>query len=100
VWRPLPPAVRAAWDEELPRTGTDAAAVYADYRRLIGPYGVGNRHPRFFGWVDGGGTVVGMLAEMLAAGLNANCVGRDHAPIDCEPQAVRWAAEMLGLPSP
>jgi hypothetical protein len=40
-------ATDAAWEEELPRSGAYAAAVYADYRRLIVPYGVGNRHPRF-----------------------------------------------------
>jgi glutamate/tyrosine decarboxylase-like PLP-dependent enzyme len=39
-----------------------------------------------------------MLAEMLAGGLNANCGGRDHAPIAVERQVVRWAAEMLGFP--
>jgi glutamate/tyrosine decarboxylase-like PLP-dependent enzyme len=40
-----------------------------------------------------------MLAEMLAAGLNANCGGRDHAPIAVERQVIRWAAEMLGFPT-
>ena len=50
------------------------------------------------GWVHGGGTPVGMLAEMLAAGLNANLGGRDHAPIEVERQVIAWAAEMTGLP--
>ena len=58
----------------------------------------GNLHPRFMGWVHGGGNPVGMLAEILAAGLNANFGGRDHAPIEVESQVVRWAAEMLGFP--
>jgi aromatic-L-amino-acid/L-tryptophan decarboxylase len=98
VWRPMPAEVRAAWDKPLPHAGTALADVYTDYRRLIAPYGVGNRHPRFLGWVHGAGTAVGMLAEMLAAGLNANCGGRDHAPIAVERQVIRWAAEMLGLP--
>ena len=98
VWRPMPDDVRDAWDTALPRGGTAPDDVYAAYRRLIAPYGVGNRHPRFLGWVHGGGTPIGMLAEMLAAGLNANCGGRDHAPIQCERQVVRWAAEMVGLP--
>jgi len=98
VWRPMPGSVRDAWGDALPRTGTSPATVYNAYRQLIAPYGVGNRHPQFLGWVHGGGTAVGMLAEMLAAGLNANCGGRDHAPIACERQVVRWAAEMLGLP--
>ena len=82
----------------LPRNGTDPENVYVDYRRLVAPYGVGNRHPRFYGWVHGGGTAIGMLADMLAAGLNANCGGRDHAPIEVERQVVRWASEMLGFP--
>jgi glutamate/tyrosine decarboxylase-like PLP-dependent enzyme len=99
VWRPMPDHVRNAWDTALPRDGAAPEDVYTTYRRLIAPYGVGNRHPRFLGWVHGGGTAMGMLAEMLAAGLNANCGGRDHAPIMCERQVVRWAAEMLGLPA-
>jgi glutamate/tyrosine decarboxylase-like PLP-dependent enzyme len=98
VWRPMPPDIRDGWSEGLPRDGADPASVYADYRARIAPYGVGNRHPRFLGWVHGGGTAIGMLAEMLAGGLNANCGGRDHAPIACERQVVRWATEMLGLP--
>lgn len=38
------------------------------------------------------------MAEMLAGALDANCGGRDHAPILCERQVIAWAAEMLGLP--
>jgi aromatic-L-amino-acid decarboxylase len=99
VWRPMPDAVRGAWAEALPRAAMPAEDVYGLYRQQVAPYGVGNRHPKFLGWVHGGGTAVGMLAEMLAAGLNANCGGRDHAPIACERQVTRWASEMLGLPA-
>ena len=98
VWRPMPDDVRASWTDPLPSKGESATNVYESYRTLIAPHGVGNRHPRFFGWVHGGGTAMGMLAEMLAGGLNANCGGRDHAPIACERQVIRWSAEMLGLP--
>ena len=58
----------------------------------------GNVHPRFMGWVHGGGTVVGMMAEMLAAGLNANLAGRDQMPIEVERQIVAWMRSMFGLP--
>src|SRR5271166_3581015 len=98
VWRKMPPEMRASWSERLPRHGAPASDVYADYRRLIAPFAVGNRHPRFFGWVHGGGAAIGMLAELLAGSLNANCGGRDHAPIACERQVIRWAADMLGMP--
>ena len=63
------------------------------------PYATGNLHPRFMGWVHGGGNPVGMLAELLAGGLNANLGGRDHAPIEVERQVIAWAAEMLGFPA-
>ena len=58
----------------------------------------GNTHPRFMGWVHGGGNVVGVLAEFLAAGLNCNLGGRDHAAIEVERQVVAWAAQMVGMP--
>ncbi|MDE2468273.1 MAG: aspartate aminotransferase family protein, partial [Bradyrhizobium sp.] len=59
----------------------------------------GNVHPGFMGWVHGGGTAVGMLAEMLAAGLNANLGGRDHMPIEVERQIVEWMRSMFGFPA-
>ena len=50
------------------------------------------------GWVHGGGTPVGMLAEMLAAGLNANLGGRDHMPIEVERQILIWMRELFNFP--
>ena len=41
---------------------------------------------------------VGMLADMLAAGLNANLGGRDHMPIEVERQVTRWVRELFGFP--
>ena len=81
VWQPMSEATRGRFRSELPRAPTDLADVYRDFNELVVPHATGNVHPGFMGWVHGGGTVVGMLAEMLAAGLNANLGGRDHAPI-------------------
>jgi glutamate/tyrosine decarboxylase-like PLP-dependent enzyme len=50
------------------------------------------------GWVQGGGTLPGMLAEMLAGGMNANLGGRDHSGIAVERQLVQWVREMFGFP--
>ncbi len=99
VWRPMPPAVRA--ELALPLAADrpiDAEAAWRRFQELVLPYHAGNAHPRFMGWVQGGGTALGMLAEMLAGGLNANCGGRDHAAIAVERQVIAWAAAMLGLP--
>jgi glutamate/tyrosine decarboxylase-like PLP-dependent enzyme len=50
------------------------------------------------GWVQGAGTPVGMLAEMLAGGLNANLGGRDHMPIEVEREVVGWMRQLFGFP--
>ncbi|HYZ24098.1 MAG TPA: pyridoxal-dependent decarboxylase [Rhodopila sp.] len=98
VWQPMPAELRQELRQPLPRAPMPVAAVYDAYRRLVQPYATGNLHPRFMGWVHGGGNPVGMLAELLAGGLNANLGGRDHAPIEVERQVIAWAAEMLGFP--
>jgi glutamate/tyrosine decarboxylase-like PLP-dependent enzyme len=99
VWQPLPPAIRAGFTAPLPAAPQATEAVYETFRRTIAPYVVGNTHPRFMGWVHGGGNAVAMLAELLAGGLNANCGGRDHVGLEVERQVVAWAAAMLGLPT-
>ncbi len=61
-------------------SATDLSDVYRTYTEIVQPYTLGNIHPGFMGWVQGGGTVVGMLSEMLIGGLNANLGGRDQSP--------------------
>jgi aromatic-L-amino-acid decarboxylase len=99
VWKPIPNEVRARFRTTLPQRSSDLAEVYREFTDFIAPYATGNVHPGFMGWVHGGGTAVGMLAEMLAAGLNANLGGRDHIPIEVERQIVEWTRQMFGFPA-
>ena len=98
VWQPIPPSVRDTFRQPLPQKPADLASIHHSFMRDILPYSVGNAHPGFMGWVHGGGTPVGMVAEMLAAGLNANLGGRDQIPIEVERQVVRWVRELFGFP--
>jgi aromatic-L-amino-acid decarboxylase len=98
VWQPTPPDVRATFNTPLPRTAQSPEATYAAFQATIAPYVTGNTHPRFMGWVHGGGNAVSALAELLTATLNANCGGRDHVGLLVERQVIAWSAEMLGLP--
>lgn len=99
VWQPMPAPVRETFRAApLPDSGQDLSVLYQQFASMVQPYAVGNRHPRFMGWVHGGGTAQGMLADMLAAGLNANLGGRDHAPVEVERMVIRWAADMFGFP--
>jgi aromatic-L-amino-acid/L-tryptophan decarboxylase len=98
VWQPIPQEVRARFHSAVPRLPADLGSVHEEFMRNVLPFAAGNVHPGFMGWVHGGGTPVGMMAEMLAAGLNANLGGRDHAPIEVERQLGQWIREIFGFP--
>src|SRR5580765_2728461 len=78
LWQAPSADQRARYRTGLPWAATPVEDLHAQFMTDIAPYGSGNRHPGFMGWVQGGGTAVGMLAEMLAGGLDANLGGRDH----------------------
>jgi aromatic-L-amino-acid/L-tryptophan decarboxylase len=99
VWQPIPDSARAHFRATLPDAPQELAEIHDEFMRFVLPYATGNVHPGFMGWVHGGGTVEGMLAEMLAAGLNANLGGRDHMPIEVERQITRWMCELFDFPA-
>jgi aromatic-L-amino-acid decarboxylase len=98
VWTPLPGNIRGHFHAELPRAPLALDAVHREFLDFILPYSGGNVHPGFMGWVQGGGTVTGMLAEMLAGGLNPNVGGRNQAPVEVERQIVEWTRQLFGFP--
>jgi glutamate/tyrosine decarboxylase-like PLP-dependent enzyme len=97
LWQAPTSEQRARYRAELPRAPGRLEDAHAQFMADVAPYGSGNRHPGFMGWVQGGGTGVGMLAEMLAGGLDANLGGRDHMPIEVERQVALWMAELFGF---
>jgi aromatic-L-amino-acid decarboxylase len=99
VWTRAPDEVRKRFESPLPRKPRDLDDILADVEAFIEPYVVGNTHPRFFGWAHGAGAPVGVVAELIAAALDANCGGRDHIGPIVERQITRWAAEAFGFPS-
>ena len=98
VWQPVPTALRPHFAESLPQEEQPLSETLALFQETIQPYGTGNTHPRFFGWVHGSGAAAGVLGEMLAAFMNSNCGGRDHAAIDVEKQVLDWCREIFSFP--
>lgn len=96
VWQPVPAVARQALHQPLPQEPQGAEPAYADFLAHVLPHPMGNIHPRFWGWVIGTGTPFGMLAEMLAAGMNPNAGGGDHVANYVEAQVIDWCKEMLG----
>lgn len=99
AWQPVPEQVKSELRQPLPTQPQDAREVYREFVRNVLPYTNGNRHPRFWGWVQGNGTPLGMLADMLASGMNPHMAGFDQAPVLVEHQVLAWLTELMGMPA-
>ncbi len=97
AWQPLPSASRAALRVPPPRLGQGADAAYEAFREHVLPYPFGNNHPRAWGWVNGQGTPLAALAEMLAAVMDPNVWGGEQSATYVEAQVVDWLIELLGF---
>ncbi|MBL4806029.1 MAG: aminotransferase class V-fold PLP-dependent enzyme [Rhodobacteraceae bacterium] len=97
VWTPLPDDLKQSFEADLPVQGAGIADTVERMKDLL-PYGVGNTHPRFFGWVHGAGSTSGLVADIAAAAMNANLGGRDHGAMYVEKQVVEWVRQMFDFP--
>ncbi|MBA4851561.1 bifunctional aminotransferase class I/II-fold pyridoxal phosphate-dependent enzyme/GNAT family N-acetyltransferase [Emticicia sp. BO119] len=98
VWQQPTAEVKEILNRSLPKEGQPAEEIYQEFLSYILPYNKGNIHPRFFAWVQGNGTPLGMLADMLASGMNPNTTIGDHAAMYVEQQVIEWSKEMFGFP--
>jgi glutamate/tyrosine decarboxylase-like PLP-dependent enzyme len=98
VWQSPPSATREFLATPVPRSGRDPARVYEDFKQHVLPYPTGNIHPRFWGWVMGNGTPVGVLADLLTSAMNCHVSGYDQAASLMEKQVIAWLAELLDFP--
>jgi Glutamate decarboxylase and related PLP-dependent proteins len=99
VWQHAPPFVKAHFEGLPPPLPSPPEEVYQEYIDYILPYQLGNSHPRFWGWVAGSGTMMGMLAEMLAASTDSvsgafSYVSNNYVEI----QVIDWFKDLLGYP--
>lgn len=99
VWQPIPADVKQRLAAPLPEKPQGEKTVYEEFLRDVLPYNMGNVHPRFWGWVMGGGTPLGVLAEMLASTMNPNLGGGEHSAVHVEAQVIEWCKQMLGYPA-
>ena len=98
VWQPVPDDVALQFCAKAPRKPSKAIAVYQEFLEKVFPYPMGNIHPRFWAWYMGNGTVLGALADFLAAIMNPNLGGGNHVANLVEEQVVNWMKEILNFP--
>jgi aromatic-L-amino-acid/L-tryptophan decarboxylase len=99
VWKPLPEQLDQEFDKPLPVAPEGIEQAYEDFMQHVLPYPLGNIHPRFWSWVCGTGTPGGMLAEMLAAGMNSGVHGAAQSAVKVEQQVLSWCKEIMGFPA-
>lgn len=98
VWQPVPEDIKAQFKAPLPVSSQAEVEVYEAFKQTILPYPLGNTHPRFWGWVIGTGTPVGMLAELLTGAISAQVGGGEHIATYVELQVLNWLKEIMGFP--
>jgi aromatic-L-amino-acid/L-tryptophan decarboxylase len=85
----------------LPEEGKDAKALLRDTADLLFEHSLLNGHPRFYGYITSSAAPIGMLAELLAAAVNANVGAWKLSPMatEIEGQVIRWLAQFIGYPA-
>ena len=79
VWQRIPESAKETLRVPAPHKPQSLESVYDDFRLNVEPYALGNRNPKFWGWVIGGGTPVGVLGDMLASAMNTNAGGFEQS---------------------
>ena len=88
-------------DTPLPEDGSPPDEVLREATQLVVRRSLFPGHPRFWGYVIGAPAPLGVLGDLLAAGVNPNVGAWPIAPIATaiEQQTVRWMGELLGYPA-
>lgn len=98
VWQPFPDPSKEFLTESLPQEGLEVREVYDQFKTHIFPYTKGNIHPRFWAWVQGTGTPMGVLADMMASAMNPNATIGEQSPLYVDLQVIEWCKEMMNFP--
>jgi glutamate/tyrosine decarboxylase-like PLP-dependent enzyme len=99
IWKPIPDEVKEFLDQPIPEKGQSPETVYQEFKQNIFPYNKGNVHPRFFAWIQGTGTPLGVLADLLASGMNPNVAIGEHSAMYVDRQVVNWCKELMNFPA-
>ncbi len=95
-----PGEIAARLPVSCPELGESFEAVLRDLDAALLPGITHWEHPRYFAYYPSATSGPAILAEMLAAALNANAILWRTAPASTELEGVvcRWVAGLLGLP--
>ncbi len=95
-----PGDIAAQLDATAPETGTDLAAIMADFETIVMPGITHWQHPRFFAYFNSNAAPASVLAEFLAAIIAPQCMLWQTSPAatEMETRMMDWLRQGLGLP--
>ena len=96
VWRETPVATRDRLREPLPVAAQGVQQAYDDFVRDVLPFPNGNLHPRYWGWVQGTGTPLGMIYDGTCALVNSKQANQNYNGQDNQHDRQRIAAGCFG----
>ncbi|MEE9236812.1 MAG: aspartate aminotransferase family protein [Thermoplasmata archaeon] len=93
--------VARLFEEPLPQAGQNPDEILDTWEEIILPNTTHLGSPRYFGFVNGSGTMMAVLAEALASSVNMNVGAWKPAPAatEIERRTIAWIAEMIGYPT-
>ena len=85
----------------LPATGRSSKAIMEKAVELLYNNSLFNGHPKFLGYITSSPAPIGVLADLLAAAVNANVGAEILSPMATaiEKQTIGWLAEFIGVPN-
>ncbi len=100
VRQPVPESLKHQWlDQLLPAQPVSPDALLTRIDEDVLAHPMGNGSPRFVAWVNSPPAPLGILADLLASGLNPSVAGGDHAGTYVEHATLNWLKAIVGAPA-
>jgi aromatic-L-amino-acid decarboxylase len=95
-----PGDIKKKLPDDAPSEGEDMETIFQDFKDIILPGITHWQHPGWFGYFPANNSPPSVLAELLTAGLGAQCMVWQTSPAaeELEARVMDWLRSMLGLP--
>ncbi|MFC2160097.1 pyridoxal phosphate-dependent decarboxylase family protein [Acidobacteriota bacterium] len=101
----LSPEIPGSVINQLPENPPDEAesleTIFKDFKKIIVPGITHWQHPAWFAYFPANNSPPSVLAELLTAGLGAQCMVWQTSPAaaELEERVLEWLRQMIGLPA-
>ncbi len=95
-----PGEIKAKLPEQAPLKGEPMESIFDDFKKIVVPGITHWQHPSWFAYFSANNSPPSILAELLTAGIGAQCMVWETSPAAAELEEVvlEWLRKLLGLP--